>query len=169
MRGGQQGSPVSLPPALPPAYLKMGVQTRKAERVTRACPAPLPDDASGRRGEPGLKGPRRGFAHWAPSGLAPSQKGAGAGGRRHSPLGAALLYCPSPDGSSDGSASILPPAVSTAHPSGVCLLALARETKHHQASSQARSPRWAKEKQTRQVSLCVPELPAQRGGPSALV
>lgn len=49
--------------------------------------------------------------------------------------GAPLPYCSSPDSSLDCSVPVLCPADSSVHLFGACLLPLAREPKHHQASS----------------------------------
>lgn len=107
----------------------------EGREATHACPAPLPDGASGCRGPTSSKGQQR-----TPSG----QKGAGTGcsGPRcqgHSQPGVLLPHCSSPDSSSDCSVPLLSPADSTVHSTDASLFSLAREPRHHQATGQARN------------------------------
>lgn len=150
IRGGQQGPPTPSQGNPQPCHLltwRWGCRPGKQ----RGRPMPswlhclmVPQDAES---EPGFKGQRRGFDHWAPSGLAPrARKGQGLGAELTASLG--------------GSPSILlipqwflellctHPLPSRQHcPPIWCLSApLTREAKHHQALSQARNwwrPAWS--------------------------
>lgn len=132
-----QGSP----PALPPAYLKVAVQTgrRKAKGATHACPLHGPMVPQDAEGGPGPKGQRRGLAHWARQDQCPEPERDRGWVPKAQPAGGSPSTLRVPDGPSDRSVPLLCPADSTARPSGACLPPLARKTEQHQASGQDRN------------------------------